>query len=108
MALRDASARTGLYTGTLAAELLDVEAIDDNALVPGPLHEPGHLHRTLVINQGADEVQSCVYTSTVAPSCHDTKSSEAHSSATDDGFASIVGALEGHASLAAKLLISSP
>lgn len=40
--------------------ILDVETIDDNALVPGPLKDSGHLRRTRIINESADKIQSCI------------------------------------------------
>lgn len=85
---------------------LDVEAVDDNALGPSPLHGPGHLFSTLLIHQGADEIQSCIHASAVSPSGYNSKATEAHRCTSGNRLTTCVGLLEGDASLSVVKVIS--
>lgn len=85
---------------------LDVEAVDDNALGPVPLHGPGRLLRTLLIHQGADEIQSCIYASAVSPSGYNSKATEAHGGTSGNRLTTCVGLFEGDASLSVIKVIS--
>lgn len=79
--------------------ILDVETVDDNALVPGPLKSPGHLQRSKVINHGADKIQGCINARADTSGCDHPQPTKSHSCAAYNGFTAGVGILERHASL---------
>lgn len=88
-----------IQVGTYCQGSLDVETIDDNALAPVPLKGSGHLHRTLLVNHGADEVQGGINASADTTRCYNTETAKSHRCTANDRLAACVGALEGHASL---------
>ena len=57
---------------------LNVEAIDDDALVPGPLHDPGNLHRAFLINHDTNKIEGRVHARAVSPSSDDPQATETH------------------------------
>lgn len=82
---------------------LDVESVDDDALVPGPMQVTSGLLGRLVGDESADEIQGRIHASADSSSRDDTETTEAHRGAASDGLAA-AGALEGHAALSAVSL----
>jgi hypothetical protein len=65
-------------------ENLDVKAIDDNALVPGPLHHSTDFVGTGIIDEGTNEVQCCIDASGVAARGNHAQATKAHGSTASD------------------------
>lgn len=80
---------------------LYVKAVDDNALLPRPLHEPGHLVGTVVRYHGTDQVEGSVDASRDAATSDDTEATKTHRGAALDGLTRRVGALPRHGALPA-------
>jgi hypothetical protein len=65
----------------------NIKTVDNQALGPVPLHDPGNLRRTLILNKSADKIQSRIYASAHAPTCNYTKTAKAHRCAAGNGLA---------------------
>lgn len=79
---------------------LDIDALDDDTLVPFVLHDSSDLVGRLVADEGTDEVQSGVETGGDAATGDDTEATKLKLSSTSVALAAGVALLEGEASLA--------
>lgn len=79
---------------------LDVDTINDHALLPAVAHLAGGFVSSVVRDQSADHVQRSIDTGRNTTSGQHTEASQAQVGALQDALATVVAQLEAHASLA--------